>query len=423
MITNTAKTIIVDGVHGASIGYKRGNTGAIAGALPWVADGKGKWLGAGAIVKTGEIMSYFIKPILLHEVSVYEISGVSTPADRMIYLSSGFEGGSIDALRNNVIATAYADAEGNFKFSNVFYPDGTVSLWTTYLAQDATTASLTYEVSIMDYNPDIGDLLTYSFNKPDDGEYQNPLFTITGTCSEDIETVYVSRAENAMSVTHLMETMCSSVVPTDGAFEIKCSGEYDENHIVWALSKLDGHLTVGEVQVSNDASVCLSGDTMITMADGDMRRMDSLCAGDIVLSANGLPSRVHTIRRGHFSDYHTLYHFEDGTVIDETHQHRFYNVDQGFWQRLQAWNIGDHAINQDGEKIALVSVERLEEKAEMFGIWTDSGTYYANGLLSGAAFCNKELLAEATAEQAIDMMLSTDEEMLIQLMGLEGVLP
>jgi hypothetical protein len=119
----------------------------------------------------------------------------------------------------------------------------------------------------------------------------------------------------------------------------------------------------------------------------------------------------------------TKYYFEDGTIINETHPHRFYNVDQGFWQRLQLWNIGDHAINQDGNKIALVSVERLEENIEMFGIWTDNGTYYANGLLSGAAFCNKELLAEATAEQAIDMMLSADEELLVQLMGLEGVLP
>jgi len=87
------------------------------------------------------------------------------------------------------------------------------------------------------------------------------------------------------------------------------------------------------------------------------------------------------------------------------------------------WNVGDHAVNQDGEEVALVFVERIEEKVEMFGIWTESGTYYANGLLSGAAFCNKEMLAEASAEKVIDMMLSADEEILVQLMGLDGVLP
>ena len=136
-----------------------------------------------------------------------------------------------------------------------------------------------------------------------------------------------------------------------------------------------------------------------------------------------LLKKAITVTANYVKQYTVTFVDEDGTVINETHPHRFYNVDQGFWQRLQAWKFGDHAINQNGENVALVSVERIDERIEMFGIWTDSGTYYANGLLSGAAFCNKELLAEASAEQAIDMMLSTDEEMLIQLMGLEGVLP
>jgi hypothetical protein len=423
MIKNTAKTIIVDGVNVSGVVYKRSNTGEVAESLTWVADGKGGYLGTGAVTITGEIKGYFIKPIMLHEGSVYDISGVVTPGDRMVYLSSGFERGSVDALRDNIIASAYADKEGNFKFSNIAYPDGTISLWVVIFAQDATTASLTYELSISDYNPNIANLLTYSFNKPE-GEHKHPRYTITGTCSEDIEIIYMSITKNATSVARLMENMCCSVSPIEGTFKIEYTGEYELNYIVWSLSnKTDGYLAVNEITITNDDSVCLSGDTMITMIDGSTKRMDEICAGDIVLSKDGLPSRVHTASRGRFSNYHTLYYFEDGTIIDETHPHRFYNVNQGFWQRLQLWNIGDHAINQDGNEIALVSVERLEDNIEMFGIWTDNGTYYANGLLSGAAFCNKELLAEATAEQAIDMMLSTDEEMLVQLMGLEGVLP
>ena len=422
MITNTAKTIIVDGVNVSGVVYKRSDAEEVASSLTLVADGKGGYLGTGAVAITGEIKGYFIKPIMLHEVSVYDISGVATPGDRMVYLSSGFEGGSIDALRNNVIASTYADKEGNFKFSNIAYPDGTISLWVVTLVQDATTASLTYDLSISDYDPNIGNLLTYSFNEPE-GEHKNPLYTITGTCSEDIEIIYMSSAENAMSVAHLMENMCCSVSPIEGTFKIEYTGEYEQNYIVWSLSKTDGYFAVNEITITNDDSVCLSGDTLITMMDGSTKYMYEICVGDIVLSKDSLPSRVHTVRRGRFSNHHTLYYFEDGTIIDETHPHRFYNVDQGFWQRLQLWNIGDHAINQDGNEIALISVERLEENIEMFGIWTDNGTYYANGLLSGAAFCNKELLAEATAEQAIDMMLSTDEEMLVQLMGLEGILP
>lgn len=422
MIANTPKTIIVDGVDYATPVYKRSDSEVIEGQF-YIANGNNSPLGTISIAVTDEIIGYIIKPILLHEASVYDISGVVTPGDTLVYISSGFEKGSIDALRNNVIASAYADKEGNFKFSNIADSGGTIAMWITTWAQDTSTASLTYELSIVDYNPDIGKLLTYSFTEPENENYVNPLFTITGTCSEDVETVYVSCAENAMSVTHLMETMCSSTTQSNGSFTVKCSGEYDQNYVVWGLSETDGHLAVSNIKVSNDSSTCLSGDTMITMVDGTLKRMDSLHVGDFVLSDSGVPSRIHTVRKGYFSDYHTLYYFEDGTVIDETHPHRFYNADQGFWQRLQLWNIGDHAVNKNGTKVALVSVKRIEEKVEMFGIWTDSGTYYANGLLSGAAFCNKDLLIEADAEKAIDMMLSTDEELLIQLMGLEGVLP
>ena len=421
MITNTAATIIVDGVNSASVFYKRSEEEIVESQICGVGE-NGRALGAGALVITDEIKGYFIKPIFVHKSAVYNLSGVVTPGDKFVHLSVGFVKGSIDALKNNIIATTYADAEGNFTFSNIACPYGVISLWTTHLAQDATTASTTYELSTVSYSRGIGDLTTYSFSQPT-GQIDNPLFTITGTCSEDIQLVYVSCAEDATNMADLMDSICSLTIPTDGAFKLECSGSYNENYVVWGLSKRNGSIAVSEVKVTNNFGVCLSGDTMITMADGSARRMDSLCAGDVVLSDKGVSSRIHTIRRGHFSDHHTLYHFEDGTIIDETHPHRFYNVDQGFWQRLQLWNIGDHAINQDGKMVALVSVEHLDEKAEMFGIWTDSGTYYANGLLSGAASCNKELLAEATAEQAIDMMLSTDEEMLIQLMGLEGVLP
>lgn len=421
MITNTPATIIVDGVSGTNPVYKRNENEAVKGQF-YVADGNGGNLGAFAVTVTDEIVGYLIKPITLHEASVYEISGVASPCDITIFLSTGFEKGSIDTLRNNVIATAYADSEGNFKFENILCPTNTVSMWVATLAQDATTASLTYELSIMDYDPDVGSLITSNYMATDN-KYANPLFTITGTCSEDIERVYVSAADNAMSITYLMETLCKSVIPSNGTYEIKHSGDYEQNYIVWGVTKAGGTLTLDTVVVTEDKSTCLSGDTMITMFDGSVRRMDNLCVGDVVLSKDGVPSRILEIYNGRFSDYHTLYHFEDGTVIDETHPHRFYNVDQGFWQRLQLWNIGDHAINQNGEEIALVSVEHLDEKAEMFGIWTDKGTYFANGLLSGEASCNKKLLEEADAEKAIDMMLSTDEDWLLQLMGLEGELP
>lgn len=424
MIGNTTSMILVDGVSTANPVYKRNDSDAVI-TLPYVADGEGNALGAFAVTITDEIVGYIIKKIVLYDKSSYDISGIAIPGDTTVFISSGFQKDSIDALKNNIIASAYADEEGNFEFLNVSGSSGVISMWIATLAQNAPTASLTYERAIV-YGPDGDNILTHSFMEPE-GDCTHPRYTITGTCSEDIEKnnekIYLSNTEDAMNISSLMETICHSVIPHDGTFTMEYTGSYEQNYVVWTLSKSGGYLLVNNISISNDTSTCLSGDTMITMADGSKCRMDTINVGDFVMSENGIPSCVYAIRSGKFSDYHTLYHFEDGTVIDETHPHRFYNVDQGFWQRLQLWKIGDHAINQNGDIVALTFVEHLDEAAEMFGIWTDSGTYYANGLLSGAASCNKKLLAEATAEQAIDMMMSTDEEWLVQLMGLEAVLP
>lgn len=426
MITNTLKTVLVDGVSAVTPMYRRNETETVKSKF-YIANGSQKGLGAVGFYYEDDITAYIVSKIELHETSVYNISGTSTPANTTVYLSSGFVKGSIEAIKNNIVAVTYADSEGNFSFSNVRDSSGQITLWICTFAEEASTANLEYKLSLVDYNPNIGQLLTYSFMEPE-GQYKNPRFIISGTCSEDIKKVYLSRVEDTMDVGFLTAAgaLCESTIPADdGYFVIRHSGYYDENYVIWAIAKSDGSFIVDDIsiEVEEDTSTCLSGDTLITMADGSQRRMDSLCVGDIVLSRNGIHSRIHSAKRNRFSDYHTRYYFEDGTVIDETHPHRFYNVDQGFWQRLQLWNIGDHAINQDGIEVALVSVERLDEEAEMFGIWTDDGTYYANGLLSGAAFCNKELLAEATAEQAVDMMLSVDESWLLELMGLEGELP
>lgn len=280
-------------------------------------------------------------------------------------------------------------------------------------------------------------------------------YTVTGTCPADVTAVHLSTRECKIckgkgaqdgtttctgcggtgiavdldnpTAAALKTSQYAVVAPTDGIYTIASPQNtdygFDWTYIVWAESETDGVLTIDSVVPSDGHSACLSGDTMIAMADGSQRRLDGLSEGDMVLAEGGKPTRVYALSRGHFAEYHTLYRFEDGTVIDETGPHRFYNADQGFWQLLSRWKIGDHAVDRSGLKTALVAVERVEEQAERFGVWTEDGSYYANGLLSGATSCNKRLLADATAEQAVDMMMTAGETQLLKLIGLEGIMP
>lgn len=165
---------------------------------------------------------------------------------------------------------------------------------------------------------------------------------------------------------------------------------------------------------------CLACHTLITMADGSLRRLDSLKPGDEVLSGDGRPTRVSRVVRGRWNDRHILYTFEGGTVIDEADKHRFYNLEQGFWQYLKDWKIGEHARRSDGTIAALLKVERIDEPMECFGLWTESRDYFAEGLLTGETAANQRLLKDATLEKAADMLASVPPEVLADYMRREG---
>lgn len=237
--------------------------------------------------------------------------------------------------------------------------------------------------------------------------------TITGQCPAGVGTVYLSRGASSDLAT-LEGSIVTSVTPTVDAegntsYSISPGTITVGTYTAWCISDDTAFTAVysGSFATNTDP-VCLSGDTIITMADGSGKRLDELTVGDLLLGSTG-PTVVTDVRRGIWRPQHILYRFEDGTVIDEISTHRFYNVEQGFWQKLERWNIGEHAKRQDGTLTALVSKECVEEEAECFGLWTESEEYFANGLLSGNAAANQPLLEDASIEEAMDMAASLTE--------------
>ena len=205
----------------------------------------------------------------------------------------------------------------------------------------------------------------------------------------------------------------------NGRFDFKTSGarlQMGSWQVLMFISEQSREATA-QLEIIDSYPPCLSGDTLITMADGSTRPLRELHFGDQVLSGSGEATAVISTSRGRINPYHTLYTFEDGTVIDESADHRFYNVDLGYWAWLRDWRIGDRARRVDGTETALVAVERVDEPAECYGLWTESRDYWAGGLLSGETMANQRLLADATAEQAAEMLASIKPEMLREMMG------
>ena len=436
---------------------------------------------ATAICVTDEPTIYYVRTFNWPQGTIHNITGLCAPVGSTVYLSSGFIENNVPSLTENVELQVDTDESGYFSFSGIDGGDDTIAVWirvgsehaqTAYILCDDVSAntdaqnarlvktSFTVDRNVVCGNCDgdghVNDTCTVcgGTGKLSDGSVcqtckctacggsghvtgEQLEYTFTGYATPDISTIYFSYCMDgddvdAMDINDLnnnliasTENDVSSPSSISQSFEVEGVIVNHDTLVAWGLTteSTGSSINLTGSTCTNADVECLSGDTLILLCDGSVRRLDELSEGDEVMSENLTPTRVNTLARGHFNTYHTLYRFEDGSIIDETHAHRFYNVEQGFWQRLGNWKIGEHAISQNGSHIALISVERIAESVEMFGIWTESGSYYANGLLSGDASCNQPLLAEATAEQTVDMMLSMEEYKLLSLIGLEGILP
>lgn len=146
--------------------------------------------------------------------------------------------------------------------------------------------------------------------------------------------------------------------------------------------------------------LCLTGDTMVTMADGTEKRLDEICVGDEVLSFDWetmrlVPNKV-TFTDKDEGKTHTCYDkwtFSDGTVIKTVHRHEFYNVEARGMKYMDEWKIGEHTYRKGGRHVALVAHETVEETVRHYKITLENGTnYFANGLLTGDRNTPKDIV-------------------------------
>lgn len=136
--------------------------------------------------------------------------------------------------------------------------------------------------------------------------------------------------------------------------------------------------------------VCLTGDTLITLANGTQKRIDELTLSDKVLSYNPSTMQLEadeitytdSKKDKSFTEY-TRYIFSDNTEIKTVHRHRFYNMEKQAMTHMDEWKIGEHAIKQDGTVVELISSELIKETVKHYTIFTKNQNYFANGLLSG----------------------------------------
>lgn len=146
-------------------------------------------------------------------------------------------------------------------------------------------------------------------------------------------------------------------------------------------------------------AVCLTGDTLVTMADNSVKRLDMIELGDYVLSFD-FDSKMLIPRKVIYTDKnemksHTEYDkwtFEDGTEIKTVHRHEFYNLEAQRMKYMDEWSIGEHTYKIDGTTPKLISHKIVKETVRHYKITLEGSTnYFANGLLTGDRNCPKNI--------------------------------
>lgn len=146
----------------------------------------------------------------------------------------------------------------------------------------------------------------------------------------------------------------------------------------------------GDIVITSASFFCLTGDTLITLANGTQKCIDELTLSDKVLSYNPSTMQLEADEITYtdskenktFTEY-TKYIFSDNTEIKTVHRHRFYNMEKQAMTYMDEWKIGEHAIKQDGTVVELISSELIKETVKHYTIFTKNQNYFANGLLSG----------------------------------------
>lgn len=162
-------------------------------------------------------------------------------------------------------------------------------------------------------------------------------------------------------------------------------GEYS-SHILDMETADTFFIGDGQLSVKIVAHNCFPAGTKITMADGSVKNIEDVKAGDKLLTINENTLEQSEGRVGDVlvKKDRLLFEFklEDGGVIKSTSHHRYF-VKGKSWLTAQDIQVGDVLVRSNGDDVKVESIEQHEGEFEVFHIIDvkDNHTYYAEDIL------------------------------------------
>ena len=125
--------------------------------------------------------------------------------------------------------------------------------------------------------------------------------------------------------------------------------------------------------------LCLTGDTLVAMADGSPRALQDVREGDTVMTKDGPASVSAWVCTSEHADVWRVY-FDNGTILEGTKDHEIYL--NGSKCPIGQAELGDVAECLDGSAVHVVRVVPNVARTDVYDITVEGvHQFYANGIL------------------------------------------
>ena len=307
------------------------------------------------------------------------------------------------SLSDSTVTITNPSTNGNFVSGYKVYNDSALlaTIQTTTIdLSNYLTESGTYTITVKAYGTNFNDSAASS-----SVSYVIQSISYEVTITQLSSTVGYGTIDNVYDGQNSSGTLLGSgtgtYTTTTGYLYIECStanggGEYVNGYCTGGVTYVEETTSYGLYKVTGNGTIeinvgtCLTGDTLITLVDGSQKRIDEITLNDKVLSYNPNTMKLEEDNiiycdsnlSKEFIEY-DIWTFENGTIIKTVHRHRLYNVEKQRMVYMDEWQLGEHAININGEKVKLINHENIKEQINHYTIFTNNQNYFANGLLAG----------------------------------------
>ena len=127
---------------------------------------------------------------------------------------------------------------------------------------------------------------------------------------------------------------------------------------------------------------CVTGDTLVTLADGSTKRIDELTYDDDVIvwdffNGEYISCKPFTIFHHQDADSYIKLEFEDGNILKIVGSHKLFDVNTNKWEEIDEINCKDYIgqkfvelVNGNNKYVKLVSVEVINEQVTSYSVMT-----------------------------------------------------